>query len=387
MNAISKPLLKPDPTRESSVTAPPASRRRFLVKLLAGIVVLIGGGLVANWWFTEAVFIESTDNAYFQGDIAVLGPRIDGDVISVEVGDNQPVKAGDRLLTLDPRDRQAQLAVASASEAEARSAIVTASRQVDQQRTTIGAAEAMRASADAEQVRATAEAGRSGALVGAGWTSRQANEIAIADRSKARAMVANAAAGREQATGALAVAEAQQAQAEARLLSAQAQVRIAENNLSYTVVSAPFDGVVGNRAVRVGAHVAAGQQLLSLTPPAQSLYVVANFKETQLTRMRPGQSVLLIPDIDTQSAVHGRVASLAPATGALFSLLPPENATGNFTKVVQRVPVKLIMNPAEAAKAGWLRAGLSVTAEVDTRAGEHPRLGIIGAALATLGLR
>ncbi len=387
MNAISKPLLKSDPTQESAAGTLPARRGRAPLKLLVGLVVLIVGGILANWWFTEAVFIESTDNAYLQGEIAVLGPRIDGDVISVEVGDNQPVKAGDRLLTLDPRDRQAQLAVASANEAEARSAIATASRQVDQQRTAIGAAEAMMASADAEQVRATAEAGRSGALVGAGWTSRQANEIAIADRSKARAMVANAAAGREQATGALAVSEAQQAQAEARLLSAQAQVRIARNNLSDTVVLAPFDGIVGNRAARVGTHVAAGQQLLSLTPPAASLYVVANFKETQLTRMRPGQSVLLTPDIDPKSAVHGRVSSLAPATGALFSLLPPENATGNFTKVVQRVPVKLTIDPAEAAKAGWLRAGLSVTAEVDTRAGDHPRLGIIGAALATLGLR
>lgn len=387
MNAISKPLLKSDTNIEPSVKSPARPSRRFPLKLLAGVVVLSGAALVANWWFTEAVFIESTDNAYVQGDIAVLGARIDGDVISVEVGDNQQVKAGDRLLTLDPRDRQAQLAVANAIEAEARSAIATATLQVDQHRTAINAADSMMASADAEQVRATAEAGRSGVLVGAGWTSRQANDIAIADRSKARAMVDNAAAGREQAVGALAVAEAQQGQAEARLLSAQAQVRIAANNLSYTKVTAPFDGIVGNRAVRVGAHVAAGQQLLSLTPPASSLYVVANFKETQLTKMRPGQYVLLTPDIDTSAPVHGRVASLAPATGALFSLLPPENATGNFTKVVQRIPVKLTIDPADAAQAGWLRAGLSVTADVDTRAGKHPRLGIIGAARATLGLR
>lgn len=387
MNAISKNPLKSDVVPESGTQHSAGSRRRVPVRLIAGIAVLLAGALYANWWFTEAIFIESTDNAYVQGDIAVLGPRIDGTVVSVEVGDNQSVKAGDRLLTLDPRDAEASLSVAKASEAEARSAISTASRQVEQQRTAIAAAEAMMASADAEQVRATAEAGRSGALVGAGWTSRQANEVAIADRSKARAMVANAAAGREQATRTLAVAEAQRAQAEARLLSSQAQVRVAENNLSYTVVLAPFDGVVGNRAVRIGTHVAAGQQLLSLTPPPASLYVVANFKETQLTGMHADQSVLLTPDINTQAAVRGRVASLAPATGALFSLLPPENATGNFTKVVQRVPVKLTIDSADAAKATWLRAGLSVTAEVDTRGGAHPRLGIIGAALATLGLR
>jgi membrane fusion protein (multidrug efflux system) len=386
MNAISKTAQADPALAPASKPAMPVRKRR-LWRPVAAIVVLIGIALIANWWFTEAVFIESTDNAYIQGDIAVLGPRIDGDVISVEVGDNQAVKTGDRLVVLDPRDRQAQLAVARASEAEASSAIATTQRQVEQQRASIATADAMIASADAEQTRAVAEAGRTGALVGAGWTSRQANEVAVADRAKARAMVANAAAGRENALRTLAVAEAQQAQAEARLLSAQAQVRIAENNLSYTVMTAPSDGIVGNRAVRVGTHVAAGQQLLALTPPASSLYVLANFKETQLIHMQPGQSVILTPDIDTNAAVHGRVASMAPATGALFSLLPPENATGNFTKVVQRVPVKLAIDPVDAGKAAWLRAGLSVTADVDTRKGDHPRLGIIGAALATLGLR
>lgn len=386
MNAISK-TAPADPAADLSGVTEMPRRKRRLWRPVAVFVVLLAGALSGNWWFTEAVFIESTDNAYVQGDIAVLGPRIDGDVISVEVADNQAVKAGDRLVTLDPRDRQAQLAVASASEAEAGSAIATAQRQVEQQRASIASADAIIASADAEQTRAVAEAGRTGALVGAGWTSRQANEIAVADRSKARAMVASAAAGRENALRALAVAEAQQAQAAARRLSAQAQMRIAENNLSYTMMSAPFDGIVGNRAVRVGAHVAAGQQLLALTPPSASLYVLANFKETQLAHMRPGQSVLLTPDIDTKAAVHGRVVSMAPATGALFSLLPPENATGNFTKVVQRVPVKLAIDPVDAGKASWLRAGLSVTAEVDTRDGDHTRLGILGAALAALGLR
>lgn len=261
MNAISK-TAQADPAVDLSSVADIPARKRRLWRPVVALVVLAGAALVANWWFTEAVFIESTDNAYVQGDIAVLGPRIDGDVISVEVADNQVVKAGDRLVTLDPRDRQAQLAVASASEAEAASAIATATRQVEQQRASIASADAMIASADAEQTRAVAEAGRTGALVGAGWTSRQANEVAVADRSKARAMVASAAAGRENALRALAVAEAQQAQAEARLVSGQALVRVAENNLSYTVMSAPFDGIVGNRAVRVGAHVAAGQQLL-----------------------------------------------------------------------------------------------------------------------------
>jgi membrane fusion protein (multidrug efflux system) len=145
--------------------------------------------------------------------------------------------------------------------------------------------------------------------------------------------------------------------------------------------------VVGNRAAQLGQHVMAGQQLIALAPPASRLYILSNFKETQLAHMHPGQHVLLTADIDSGAPIHGRVESLAPATGALFSLLPPENATGNFTKVVQRVPVKIAIDPADVSKAAWLRAGLSVTASVDTRSGNHAQLGILGSALATLGLR
>ncbi len=387
MNALSEKPVKIDVAQSTMMKTVPRRSRARALRPVAAVVVLVGVALVANWWFTEATFIESTDNAYVQGDISVLGPRIDGDVISVEVGDNQPVKAGATLVTLDPRDRQATLNTARATEAEAVAAVSTARSQMEQQRAAILQADAGIANALAEQTRASAEAGRSGMLVGAGWTSRQANDVAVADRGKANAMVASATAGRDTAQQALRVTEAQQAQAEAKLLTAQALTQVAENNLSYTVITAPFDGVVGNRAARVGQHVSAGQQLLALAPPADSLYVLANFKETQLAHMHAGQSVLLTADIDTNAPVHGRVGSIAPATGALFSLLPPENATGNFTKVVQRVPVKLVIDPGDVSKAAWLRAGLSVTAEVDTRAGDHPRLGILGAARATLGLK
>ena len=150
------------------------------------------------------------------------------------------------------------------------------------------------------------------------------------------------------------------------------------------MIRAPFDGIVGNRAAELGQHVMPGAQLIAVAPLPDKLYVVANFKETQLRRMRAGMKVRLIPDIDSGAAVTGRVDSLAPATGALFSLLPPENATGNFTKVVQRVPVKIVLDPADAAHAGWLRAGLSVTADVDTRGPDAQRLGLFGAAAATL---
>jgi len=389
MNAVAE---KPAPITADnrSLPTPPAPNRQGrgrAIKLGAAVVVVAGAVLIGNWWFTEATWIQSTDNAYVQGDIAVLGPRIDGDVIAVNVADNQFVKAGQPLITFDPRDRQAQLDSAKAASGEATAAIAVSRRQVEQQRAAMAQADATIGAAQAELTRATADAARSGTLVGAGWTSRQANDQAIADKRKAEAQMASATAARETAQQTLTVAQAQLAAAEAKQASADAQVRIAENNLSYTVLRAPFDGVVGNRAAQVGSHVMPGQQLLSVTPPAAQLYVTANFKETQLKLMRAGQKVVLTPDINTSAAIDGRVASLAPATGALFSLLPPENATGNFTKVVQRVPVRIAIDAEQASKADWLRAGLSVTAEVDTRGPNSVRHGIWGSALATLGLR
>ncbi|MDR3537396.1 MAG: HlyD family secretion protein [Acetobacteraceae bacterium] len=356
---------------------------RILRPLLA-VVVLIGAGAATAWWFAEGRWIESTDNAYLQGDIAVLAPRIDGEVLAVTVADNQRVHAGDVLIQLDPADYQARLLQARASAAEADAAVVTANRQIGQQRATIDAAQAAIAQAQAEQARAGADAARSAALTANGWASRQANDLAVADSRKAAASLTSAIAQTSAAEQQLDVLQAQATQAEARARNAAAAVTLAENALSYTVIRAPFDGVVGNRAAEPGQHVAPGTQLIAVAPLPEKLYVVANFKETQLRRMHPGMKVRLIPDIDPSAAVDGRINSLAPATGALFSLLPPENATGNFTKVVQRVPVKITVDPVQAAQAGWLRAGLSVTAEVDTRGPDAERLGLFGAAAATV---
>jgi len=350
-------------------------------------VVLIGAAIIGNWWWVEGRWIESTDNAYIQGDIVTLSPRIDGDVVAVPVQDNQRVAAGAPLIMLDPADWQARLDQAKGAAAEAEAAIITARRQVEASRTQIAQAEANIDQARAEQVRATADAGRSGALAGAGWTSRQADDLATATARKADAAMVAARAQRELAAQSLTVAQAQVIQAEAHAQTARSAVTLAVNALSYTVLRAPFDGIVGNRAAQLGMHVVPGQQVLALAPPPEKLFVVANFKETQLRLLRPGQKVRLIPDIDSAAAVDGRVDSIAPATGALFSLLPPENATGNFTKIVQRVPVKVVLDPAQAAQAGWLRAGLSVLAETDTRGPDAVRLGWLGALATTLHLR
>jgi membrane fusion protein, multidrug efflux system len=383
MNAMTKEPL-PVPAATQSESAPPRSRLRHVWRPLAGLAAAVLIGVTASWWFTEGRYIESTDNAYVQGDIAVLGPRIEGDVAAIKVADNQRVHAGDPLIVLDPADWRSRLAQANAAAAEATAAIETAQRQVAQQQATIEAAQAAIAQAQAEQARAGADAARSGTLVTSGWTSRQSNDQAIADARKANAAVVSAQAQKAAAEQQLAVFTAQIAQAKARQQNAAAAVQLAENNLAYTVIRAPFDGMVGNRAAELGQHVQPGAQLIAVAPSREKLYVVANFKETQLRRMQPGMKVRLIPDIDPNGAVDGRVDSMAPATGALFSLLPPENATGNFTKVVQRVPVKLVIDPAEAANAQWLRAGLSVTAEVDTRGPDAQRLGLFGVAAATL---
>ncbi len=385
MNAIAD---RPVPAGDTGETrAGPRARRsrRRVVGLPLALLVLIVAVIGGYWWLVEGRWIESTDNAYVQGDITVLSPRIDGDIVAVRVDDNQRVHAGDPLVELDPSDWRARAMQAEANVAEARAAIATLQAQIAQQRTNLTAATAARVNAAAERDRTAQDAERSMALRAQGWASQQANDMAVTESRKAAAMLNVSIAQESSANEQIAILTAQLGQAQARLLGMEAQQTLAENNLAHTVIRAPFDGIVGNRAAQVGKHVVPGTQLLALAPPPEQLFVVANFKETQLHRMRPGMKVRLIPDIDPDAAVDGVVDSLAPATGALFSLLPPENATGNFTKVVQRVPVKLRLDPDQAMHAGWLRSGLSVIAEVDTRGPDAVRLGWLGTVLAAIG--
>jgi len=385
MNAIPDRPAAVGEVKETEVTPPARRSRRKLLGIpvaVCGLLLAVAGGM---WWFAEGRWIESTDNAYVQGDITVLSPRIDGDIAAVLVTDNQRVRAGDPLVELDPADWNARAMQARAAVAEARASVATLQARIAQQRTNLTAMAASRQNAAAEKDRTAQDAGRSTILREKGWASQQANELAVTESRKATAMLTVSIAQEAAANDQIAVLTAQLRQGEARQLGAEAQLALAENNLAHTVIRAPFDGIVGNRAAQVGKHVVPGTQLLALAPPPEQLFVVANFKETQLHLMRPGMKVRLIPDIDPGAAVDGVVDSLAPATGALFSLLPPENATGNFTKVVQRIPVKLRIDPDQAVRAAWLRAGLSVTAEVDTRGPDAVRLGWWGTAMAALG--
>jgi membrane fusion protein (multidrug efflux system) len=386
MNALSP---KPE-ARDGllSTVAPPETppRRGLLRRLRPLLAALVLGGamLGGGWWWSTGRFLQSTDNATLAGDIAVLSSRIEGDVAEILVADNQRVTAGQPLIRLDDRDWRARLASAEANLAEAVAAIGTLTEQAAQQRAQVAAAEAQIASVEAERIRAETDARRAQELAGGGFASRQAQDRAVADQRKAEAAVAAAQAQLAVQRQALPVIEANRRQAEARRDQAEAQLQLARSNLDNTIIRAPFEGIAGNRAAQLGSHVRPGQQLIAVAPPPERQWVVANFKETQLTRMRAGQPVIVTVDALPGLELHGRVESLAPATGSQFSLLPPENATGNFTKIVQRVPVRVTIAPEDTARLALLRPGLSVEAQVDTRDDPTAPRGVFGAAAATL---
>jgi membrane fusion protein (multidrug efflux system) len=379
-------LGSPVPRRADPAPPLPAPRRSLWRRLRPVAALLLVGAAVlgGTWWWKVGRFEASTDNAYLAGDIAPLGPRIEGDVAELLVADNQSVHQGQPLLRLEDQDWRARRDGADAALDEAEAALVTLDAQRSQQRAAVHAAEAAVPQADAERVRAEAEQSRYGSLAGSGFGSRERAETSTANRRKAEAGVAAAEANLAAARAALPVLDAQTRSATARRDSARASLALAENSLGYTVIRAPFDGIVGNRAAQLGQHVKPGQTLLAVAPPPERQWVVANFKETQLARMRPGQPARVVLDV-SGTALRGRVETLSPATGALFSLLPPENATGNFTRIVQRVPVRIAFDDPAAASAA-LRPGLSATVTVDTRDDPSAPRGIGTLAAAALGI-
>lgn len=371
---------------DPALQTPADGKKPSLVRRLRPVLLLAalaGAGLGGNWWYRVGRHMESTDNAYVQGDIVLLGARIEGDVGAILVTDNQRVEEGQPLIQLEDRDWRARRDAAAAALTQAEAGIATTRAQIEQQRAQITATEAQIGQAEAERVRATADSSRYGSLAQSGFGSRENADRTLADRRKAEATLASAQASAAAARAAVPVLEGQLATAEGRRAEAAAQLALAESNLAYTVIRAPFAGLVGNRSAQLGAHVRPGQNLIAVAPPPERQWVTANFKETQLRGMRPGQPVTL--SVDAGHELHGRVESLAPATGALFSLLPPENATGNFTKIVQRVPVRIALDAGQ--DASLLRPGLSVEARVDLRADPTAPRSLLGAAAATLHLR
>ena len=350
--------------RLPSATLARITRKRLLLVGLA-LVIATGGTSFGRYWWTTGRFIEKTDDAYVGGNVTVLSPHVAGFVSQILVTDNQYVKAGDLLIRIDDRDYRAALAHADAEVQHAEAAIDNLRAQSDLQQSMIGQAEADLVAARAASVFAEQETARYRTLAVSTYGSVQNDQRAA---SAARQAVANVAAREATLAAAkqkLAVLDTEIGEAQATLAQAEADRDTARLNLGYTQIRAPIDGYVGDRGAQVGAYVTTGTNLLSVVP-ARGLWVDANFKEDQLAHMRRGQRVTIVADVVPGRTFEGHVESLAPATGAVFSVIPPENATGNFTKIVQRVPVRIALDDGSAT-LGLLRAGLSVTATIDTR--------------------
>ena len=338
-------------------------RKKVLSAALAATVAS-GGGL--GWqWATEWRHLESTDDAYVEGDITGIASRVAGHVVEVAATDNRPVAKGEVLVRIDDRDWRAKAD-------EARALVVARTAQWAQLEDRVAVQEAMAQQASASISAAQADVRRTkldfertSKLIRDDYVSRQRFDLNAADAAKAEAGLRGSGAQLTAARRQMSVIEHDRGIAAAQVEQARALLALAETDLDATVLRAPVDGVVGNRGVRVGQYVRPGQYLLSVVPLA-GVWVDANFKETQLARIRPGQPVRIEVDAFAGQVVTGKVDSFAPASGAKFSLLPPENATGNFTKVVQRVPVRIVVSP-DNPLAGQLRPGLSVVVKVDTR--------------------
>ncbi|WP_027232654.1 HlyD family secretion protein [Phyllobacterium sp. UNC302MFCol5.2] len=361
-----RPVLVPDVVPTPAADAKPARKRgRRLLFGTAAIVLLAGGVYYGHNYWTVGRFNVETDDAYVKADNSSVAPKISGYIAEVLVKDNETVKARQPLARIDDRDFKTALEQAKGDVAAAEATIEAKQASLEIQESIIAAA---RATVDVDQANAIfAEQNnkRYATLATSGYGNIQNAQQAASQIAAAKATVVRDSAALDAATKQVDLLKAELAQAKAALEHDLAVQHQAELNLSYATIIAPVDGVVGNRTLRVGQYVQAGTQLMTVVPTA-SVYVIANYKETQLTDVHAGQAVDIDVDMFPDRVYHGHVDSLAPASGQEFALLPPDNATGNFTKVVQRIPVKIVLD-ADSAAAGDLRPGMSVQPSIDTK--------------------
>jgi membrane fusion protein (multidrug efflux system) len=354
----------------TAATASPKTGRKLIKRsiLVAALVagVALGADFGYRYW-TVGRFIESTDDAYVKADYTTIAPKVAGYIKDVLVNDNDRVKAGQVLARIDDRDFQAALSQAKADLKAADAAIANIDAQIQLQQSLIAQAKATVDSSQASLNWAVSDAARAARLTTSGVGSQSQAEQTQSARDQAVAALQRDQAAVVAAQNKVPVLQTQRDQTVAQRDRAAAAVQQAELNLSYTDIVAAVDGTVGARSIRVGQYVTSGTQLMAVVP-LHSVYVVANFKETQLTYVRPGQSVEIKVDSFPDVAIKGHVDSLSPASGLEFSLLPPDNATGNFTKIVQRIPVKIVIDDDHLA--GLLRSGMSVEPEIDTKAAQ-----------------
>jgi membrane fusion protein (multidrug efflux system) len=344
------------------------SRRRALL-LSIGAVAVIAAVIYGVRWWTVGRFIESTDDAYLQADSVTIAPKVSGYVAEVYVTDNQAVTAGQPLVRLDRRQYQAILEQANATIAARKADIERGAAELLQQQANIAQARAQLQGARSAETHAIEEVKRYEPLVATGAETNEKLADLVNARNQAAATVAADIAAVEAAQRQPATTQAQIEQARAQLQASEASFRQAQLDTQDTVISSTLAGRVGDRSVRVGQYAQPGTRLMTIVP-VQDVYLVANFKETQIGLMRAGQPATIHVDALSGTDLHGTVVSFSPGTGSQFALLPPQNATGNFTKIVQRVPVRIHIDAGQETRA-VLVPGLSVTVRVDTRSGQE----------------
>jgi membrane fusion protein (multidrug efflux system) len=346
------------------------NKRRLRLALFGagGFALLVAAGVYGHSWWTSGRFMVSTDDAYLQADSVAISPEVAGYVAAVPVQDNEQVASGQVLARIDDRDYRSALASAQANADAAVAGVDVLVQQMAQQTYSIAQAQAAVTSDQASLAFARQDYGRYATLAQSGAATVQQAQLSGTSARTAQANLQRDTAALGVARTQMAVLGAQLVKARAEAALAQAALSQAQLNLGYTLITSPIAGVVGERSLRVGQYVQAATPLMAVVP-LQAVYITANYKETQLTDVRPGQKVAISVDTFPGAVVHGVVNSIAPASGQEFALLPPDNATGNFTKIVQRVPVKITIDPHDPL-LGELRPGMSVEPSIDTKAAD-----------------
>lgn len=365
--AEAKPVTTAEaPAPAATVSEPEKKKggRRFMLPIV-GLALLSAAGWYGYQWWTHGRFMISTDDAYIEGDIASISPKVSGYVAAVNVVANQAVKAGDPLVTLDDGDYLLAREQAEAQIATQKLALHRIDAQIEGAKASLAQAEAQKTAYQAALSGAEVAEKRAKELAAKEVGTTASFDSATVALDQAKANLVGADANIVSAKASIAVLQAQRAESDSGIRSLELARDKAVRDLGFTVLKAPYDGVIGNISVQVGDLVSAGGRLAALVP-VKDLYIEANFKETQIAHLVPGSKVHLHVDAYEQDDILGTVESIAPASGSVFSLLPAENATGNFTKVTQRVPVRIAI-PKDVLDTGKLRAGLSVVVDVDSR--------------------
>ncbi len=362
--AVEKPAAAP---AAAAASAAPKSGKRRLVAIGIGALLALAAAAYGVDYVVTGRFHVSTDDAYVRANNTTLGARVSGHIAAILPGDNAVVHTGDVIFRIDDGDYRIAVDAARTRIATQQATIDRIGRQVTALQSAVEQAQAQFVSAQAALKRADLDFDRQQALSAKGFASHATFEVSEAGRDQGAAAVKAAQAAYDAARDNVEVTRAQQTEARAQLAELQTSLAKAQRDLDFTSVRAPVDGTFANRLVNIGDFVVVGQRLGNVVP-LNDVFIDANFKETQLKRIRPGQPVTISVDAYGHRKFAGTVESISPAAGSVFTLLPPDNATGNFTKIVQRLPVRVRV-PKDVARQNLLRAGMSVYVTVDTREG------------------